>query len=137
MNGFASGENHPLRLKEINERKTLKSLNPGVQQHPAVSQADPAPKHVCDMQTCLLPRLLLICVHTAQGLISYSRSMPEESKAERLVSILPTGHSKQCLQIISEAFHVLTGGLGRVQTPKQAMAAQNGLKQWQFHSGKL
>lgn len=95
------------------------------------------PKCVCDMQTCLLPCLLLTWVHTAQGLLGYSRSTPEESKAERLVSILPTGHPKQCLQTISEAFHVLTGGLGRVQTPKQTMAAQNGLEGWQFPLGKL
>lgn len=53
--------------------------------------------------------------------------MPKESKAERDWS-RSTDQFEQCLQIISEAFNVLTGGPGRVQTggpgrvqtPKQA-----------------
>lgn len=45
--------------------------------------------------------------------------MPKESKAERDWS-RSTDQFEQCLEIISEAFHVLTGGPGRVQTPTQA-----------------
>ena len=112
-------------------QKMLVSFNPsGLQQHPAVSQADPAPC-ACSHSlqnvsvTCRLVRFCVSCSlprtqHKGSG------STPEESKAERLVSVLPTGQSEQRLQITSEAFHVLTGGPGKVQTPKQVMESPGG-----------
>lgn len=111
-------------------QKMRVSLNPsGLQQPPAVSQAEPAPcacppslqntPVTCRPATPLC--LLLTPMHTAQGHISCGGSMPEESKAARTVSVLPTDQSGQRLHTTSEGFHVLTGGAGRVQAPKQAV----------------
>lgn len=46
---------------------------------------------------------------------------PKKAKQRGLVSVLSIGQSEKHLQITLEAFHVLTGGPGRVQAPKQAM----------------
>lgn len=108
--------------------KALAPLSPGLQQHPAASQADPAPcagshslqnvsvthrpAHSC--ASCSLPRAQNKDTSAAVGLCL-------DKAKQRLVSILPTDQSTRHPQMTFKPFQVSAGGLGRVQTPNQAV----------------
>lgn len=111
-------------------QKMLVSLNPsGLQQHPAVSQAEPAPC-ACSHSlqnvsvTCRPARSCVSCSPPCtqhKGTSAAVGLCLKKAKQRGLVSILHTDQSEQHLQITSEAFNVLTGGPERVQAPEQAM----------------
>lgn len=104
-------------------------LSPGLQQHPAASQADPVP---CGGSHSL--QNVSVTHRPAHSCVSCSPPRAHNKGTSAAVGLcldkakqrLPTDQYPQHPQMAFKPFQVLAGGLGRVQTPNQAMDSPEG-----------